>query len=500
MKSNVLFFFLTLLIFSVNNTNAQHFMRGVCGVHAHEMEMMDELYPNDGKGQEPADRNAIIHIPIQFHIVGTDAGTGRVPPHLVLRQLCILNRDFANTNFRFYLNDDFNYINSTAIYSSPSSNGNLIQARKVARAVNVFITDKADATGSLGTVLGYYSPQGDYVILTRNEVVKLTNTLSHEVGHFFNLRHTFHGWESDPWNLAKHNDTLQFRFTQSNFEIEYVSRTNCTTAADQLCDTPPDYNFGFTSNGCNYTYQVWDFNKERVIPQKENQMSYFSNCPEFVFTPNQGGRMTSNYNSSGRSFLRNNPLPNLDTIVGPVSIITPQNAEQLNVFDGVLIDWEDVPNATHYVLEIRYVSATEYLVLDKSEFYATQLRKNTNYIIEITPFSYGHFCATSTTRSFRTGSQSITASDDLVNGIKWSVYPNPVSLGMPVLLQTDQSESAHMTLSLTDAKGQIVKKTIQEVASGKQIVRLETDQITSGLYFLHAQTDKLSRTFKISIQ
>jgi hypothetical protein len=57
-----------------------------------------------------------------------------------------------------------------------------------------------------------------------------------------------------------------------------------------------------------------------------------------------------------------------------------------------------------------------------------------------------------------------------------------------------------MTLSLTDAKGQIVRKTIQEVASGKQIVRLETDQITSGLYFLHVQTDKLSRTFKISIQ
>src|SRR5690606_7273456 len=86
-----------------STSHAQHFMRGVCGVHAHDMEDMEKLYPNDGKGFEMYDRNAIIHIPVQFHLVANDAGSGRIPPPFVLKQLCKLNSDYANSNFRFYL-------------------------------------------------------------------------------------------------------------------------------------------------------------------------------------------------------------------------------------------------------------------------------------------------------------------------------------------------------------------------------------------------------------
>ncbi|MBK8548550.1 MAG: hypothetical protein IPL63_14665 [Saprospiraceae bacterium] len=129
-----------------------------------------------------------------------------------------------------------------------------------------------------------------------------------------------------------------------------MNKNNCTTAGDLLCDTPPDYNFGNLNAGCTFTQDIWDFNKEKIIPQKENQMGYFSFCPDFIFTPNQITRMVNNYNSSPRNFLKNNPLPNLDTIVGPPVLLKPSQGEQLNVFDGVLFDWEDVPNAGHYVI------------------------------------------------------------------------------------------------------------------------------------------------------
>jgi hypothetical protein len=495
-------FLLIILLFAVPFTfkvNAQYFMRGVCGVHAHDMELMETLYPNDCKGIEQYDRNNIIHIPIQFHLVATDAGTGRITPNIVLRQLCKLNSDFANTNIRFYLNDLFRNINSTGIYSSPATNGNAIQNRKVARAVNVFITDKADPEGALGTVLGYYSPQGDYVVLTKAEAIKLSNTLSHEMGHFFSLRHTFHGWEQDPWDKAKHSDTIKIRYTLGGTEIEFMNKANCSVAADQLCDTPPDYNFGFTSNGCNYVYDVWDFNREKVIPQKENQMSYFSNCSQFVFTPDQSNRMKINYNSTARNHLKNNPLPNLDTIVGPVNVIQPKQGEQLKVFDGILFDWEDVPNATHYVLEIRNVASNEYHILEKSEFYATNLRKNFQYTYEVTPFSFGHFCTGGTSITFRTGNDSVTSVSDTDSKNKFYVYPNPVSESSPIVVQFETTETMQMDFQMSDMKGTLIHAEKNTFNAGKQHHILQNNALRPGVYFLKIQTENETKVHRIIV-
>ena len=68
---------------------------------------------------------------------------------------------------------------------------------------------KETSSSTIGTVQGYYSSQGDYVIVRKEELIKGNNTLSHEIGHFFSLRHTFYGWENVP--MTKHSwNTIKF--------------------------------------------------------------------------------------------------------------------------------------------------------------------------------------------------------------------------------------------------------------------------------------------------
>ena len=103
MNIKSLLFVLTGIIF-FTSLQGQHFMPGFCGVHAEDMELMEKLYPNDNKELTTFDRSNLIHIPIQFHLVATNSGSGRIQPHIVLKQLCKLNSDFSNTNIRFHCN------------------------------------------------------------------------------------------------------------------------------------------------------------------------------------------------------------------------------------------------------------------------------------------------------------------------------------------------------------------------------------------------------------
>ncbi|MBK9043495.1 MAG: hypothetical protein IPN97_09965 [Saprospiraceae bacterium] len=127
--------------------------------------------------------------------------------------MCKLNEDFAGTNMRFYLHNNFLHVNNSGVYSEPQSNDNSLRSRKVAKAVNIFITDKATPQGDLGTILGYYNPGGDYVVLIKSGSNRPHQYVESRGRTFFSLRHTFNGWENDPWNAAKYGDTIQSRFT-----------------------------------------------------------------------------------------------------------------------------------------------------------------------------------------------------------------------------------------------------------------------------------------------
>lgn len=130
--------------------------------------------------------------------------------------------------------------------------------------LNIWLV-KSIATSSEGTTLGYaYFPgtssRNDGIVMRSDQMNN--NTLTHEIGHYLNLYHTFGGG------------------------CQGGSSSNCSRSGDRVCDTPPaaDQNFGCPRkiNSCST-----DFPDLR--DQVENYMDY-SSCSA-MFTLGQKVRM-----------------------------------------------------------------------------------------------------------------------------------------------------------------------------------------------------------------
>lgn len=98
-------------------------------------------------------------------------------------------------------------------------------------------------------------------------------TLTHEMGHYWGLEHTFAGPE-----LANGSD--------------------CTTAGDAICDTPADPYMGPPLDqyltDCIFTGMMQDPNGDWFDPDVGNIMSYYSGC-RCHFSYQQYERMAQTY-------------------------------------------------------------------------------------------------------------------------------------------------------------------------------------------------------------
>ncbi len=148
----------------------------------------------------------------------------------------------------------------------------------VASRINMFFVDslvnepfcgKATLSGITG--VGYNS-----ICILKNCIDP--NTLSHEMGHFFGLEHTF----EDSGN-------------------ELADGSNCETAGDQICDTPGDpYVAGEDPaeyvEDCRYYNTKKDANGDFFSPEVTNIMSYYPCACRF--TEGQYLKMVDTYLSS----------------------------------------------------------------------------------------------------------------------------------------------------------------------------------------------------------
>lgn len=115
-----------------------------------------------------------------------------------------------------------------------------------------------------------YMPGSPWDLVVIKKECLPTKTISHELGHFFGLYHTF----ENPGEL--------------------VDGSNCTSSGDQLCDTPADPK-GTVDASCKFTGPVFkDANGDWYFPPVDNIMSYYDNCP-CRFTREQYLRMVEQY-------------------------------------------------------------------------------------------------------------------------------------------------------------------------------------------------------------
>ena len=499
-----LYFVLIALLAFQYNTFSQH--KGNCGVSTEDQIIIQRLFKHNHEHVDLSkwDRNQIIDVPVKFHVFANTDGSGRIPITAVLNQLCVLNNDFAAHNIRFYLSGDINFVNSTNPNNDPGLFENQLASRRVNNAVNVYVTRNAVLPGGNpgeGLILGYYSPSRDWIVVRQDQVTAANNTLSHEMGHFFSLPHTFFGWESDPYDEAKHgNPVLLQNAPGSNIPVELMDGTNCNLAADRLCDTPPDYGFGNLTNTCFFNRDIRDRNNERILPMVNNQMSYFSNCNSFIFTPNQGERMNVDYLTPRRAYLRTGYHPVNQPITSAATPTQPVNNVRIDSYNGVHFIWTPVPNATHYILEvIGALETTQYLTTG-TEFYATDLRPNGLYNWRVRAFNEGFSCTSNSENGrFRTGNVVTSVTDtDFIQ--KLTVFPNPAIDASSINISFHLLNSGPLAVQISDATGRrVFTKRYTILDAGDHIFPLEAYDLQAGIYMLELITTEGIATKKIII-
>jgi hypothetical protein len=502
-KIRTLIVFITL--FAISFINAQsHF----CGTDQGE-QFMTDLRVNKKYFEQTRNKKRVERfIPVTFHSVATTQGEGRVNDALIYDALCTLNSRFEETEMRFFLRD-INHINNTLIYSdSRGAQGqNAMRNFLSNNSVNVFIVDDAGAG-----VAGFYRRSDDLVVMIKNTLSDVNYTLEHEIGHFFTLPHTHRGWDQisgDPnipnggYNPAVHGDTVRIRSVSSSqsgtVAVELVDGSNCTTAGDEICDTPPDYGFGFTCNCCSMIFNVWDFNGDRIEPMIDNVMSYSDDCVPYRFSEEQSIAMMTDFDGPRRNYLRSGELlTTFNPIRESAELISPAGPIVEN-FNGIFFDWEDVPNAERYILKIDGDQDLEYIVSD-SEFFVEDLQANSTYFWQVTPLNgYGSSCLSNDVRLFQTraGTTSVNNIEGVTNV---SVHPNPTSQGLDlnVFITAENTTDAQVSVFDINGKASIIQS--ETIQSGDNQIKIKTASLITGLYIIEVQTETGRLTEKVFIK
>lgn len=456
--------------------------------------------------QYVSDRGAIQYVPIFFHLVGNASGDGRLKERLILDQLCQLNETYAPMEIRFYLRPHpvqglFDYsISNNAVYTT-QTNTSLMQNKRHANALNVYVVSEAATSNNQpGVTLAYYNTQRDWVVSRKDRINgSLSNgTLPHEIGHFFSLNHTFFGYENDPFGpgdpgwpvapvLAPNGDGVT---------TERQNGSNCTSSADEICDTPPDYNFGFEQNDCSvYNDGAKDPLSTLVNPMENNFMGYFSACSNYVFTPQQQSVILADRNSASRNYLDNTYQPAAEEVVTPVDfLLTPANLDTIGSYNQVLFEWNPVVGATHYLFELDITSAyaspnAQTFILTNTSKLITNLQVNRKYFWRVRPFNTYATCATAKQFSFVT--TSLTATRDISGLSAWQVSPNPVQNGASFRLTVHAGNSFEATVQIFDPAGrQVYSQPGVQFQAGETVTEIPVTGLGNGLYFVMLQNSQ----------
>ncbi|HMG16142.1 MAG TPA: hypothetical protein VK590_11880, partial [Saprospiraceae bacterium] len=307
----------------------------------------------------PGFERAITYVPIKFHIISTDAGTGGVKESAILDMLCCLNEFYAPMDIQFFAKGGYNYFNSTSAANDPQSPAGELQlkSKKVKQMLNIFLCQSFTKAGLLGYYTeGYPGYQNDYLVIKKSEVSCGAKTAEHEIGHFFSLLHPFNGWEDNDYNPTVHGNpvnilTAPAMSSEPPFDpiaIEFVNETNCQTAGDLICDTPASYNFAnsyWSSKGCvPLDNSVQDYNKQIVAPDVNNVMDYFANCSDYHFSNKQQDLiktdLTNRKATFGNNKLNCTTTPNLNIITTNVLNPNIDSGKIIANYGDIKLDWE----------------------------------------------------------------------------------------------------------------------------------------------------------------
>ena len=309
--------------FGLGNLVAQN----SCGTdHYHEIlkksdpgiEFRESAFNEAAKNYVPLSRRTKYIIPVVFHVIHLN-GEGNISREQILDQIDVLNEDFSNLNANKsairapFLKDttnidiEFRLANMdpqgnctdgiNRVYS-PYSNNSSQTTEEIKslpglqwdyrKYLNIYVVNSIDNSGGTGIILGYAvfpfstSAARDGIVLRHDRVGRIgtaatTNdggrTLTHEVGHWLGLFHTFQG--------------------------------GCSGFGDGCADTPP-VNGTFVNANCPANGNSCSTDAPDRLDMWENYMDYSNGTCMAMFTKDQRTRAYSSLTQTPRNSLLTN--------------------------------------------------------------------------------------------------------------------------------------------------------------------------------------------------
>lgn len=322
-------------------------------------------------------------VPIHYHIVRRSNKSDGFPLHWLMEMHCDLNKNYAqnNTGFQFTL-DTISYINSDNLFQITSlTEEATLNTLNTPEHCNVYLVD--DPQGACGYTYRYgYNNNptrraGIYLQASKlniNCTEPGSTTLTHEMGHWLDLPHTFFGWEGRTYGQAG---------APSNGQRENVARTgtgaNCATRGDGFCDTEPDYVSGRWTcpNNTNFIDPLG-------VSFKLNPTNYMcyalDNCVN-KFSPQQIAQM-NNYVGQARDRVDivSQSLPSLGEVdslrvIFPRGLVNSADNSRIRRDDAV-IRFPRVEGASHYIISLGSSSSfnSNFVMSNTSILYDTLTR------------------------------------------------------------------------------------------------------------------------------
>jgi hypothetical protein len=446
------------------------------------------------------------YVPIKFHLVAETDGTGRAQKNKVYIALCALNQRYADQNVVFYLAGIYD-LNNSSLYSH--SNVQAAQFQMSLRknqhfnAVNVFVCNSVSLPSSGGGLtLGYYTPAYDVIAIRADQLNSTSTTLTHEMGHFFSLPHPFNGWEGQEYHTANNPSGAPYGAgnlpptVMGGESVELANGTNCTGAGDYFCDTEPDYNLGFLGgNNCTYTSGAVDPNGEAINPDETLYMSYFDDNCTNKFTNDQKAAIAADMQQNSRNYLFNSSPSSTTEITAAATLSAPANNSTTPFWDEVYLNWDDVPGANQYFVQIgrnqSFSILVEEAVVSNSLYLSQTLLAGTVYYWRVKAYNEVSICNDYSAVYKFTTSSFTTDTKQALTATSIQLQPNFTSEGQSVNLNIKTDKKIEATIRIVNMSGQVMKAVENATfQAGTHIHEIQTQGLAPGVYILNLQTEE----------
>lgn len=280
-----------LIVIAVLNANGQSTNDPTCGteVTVEQMDFMNSIHTKLSSGRSTRATNAFspVRVPVKFFIIRTSANTGGLATSRISTLLDDVNNAYTSSGMTFFEVEEATIIANDDFYNLDSSQEtDLAGPRDLGGVINIYVS--GNLTSGSSALCGYtrFPPSSDRIFLAMSCADNEFGTTAHELGHYFTLYHT-HGK------------------TNTGTTDELVTRgagANCTTAGDDICDTPADPNLSGQISGCSYTGTSTDGSGAAFNPNPRNIMSYAPNSCRDFFSEGQYERIRDGLDL-GRNYL-----------------------------------------------------------------------------------------------------------------------------------------------------------------------------------------------------